>query len=87
MTRTNRLLSIGLLMTFAGSALAALPLQVGDQPVTSLAPLVEATSPAVVNIRVRQTVSTRSPFADDAMRRFFNLPDSRGADRQIQSVC
>jgi len=81
-----RVLWFGLMMTFAGSAYAALPLQVGDKPVTSLAPLVEATSPAVVNIRVRQTVSTRSPYADDAMRRFFGLPDSRGGDRQIQSA-
>ena len=86
MTNTNRILCIGLLMTLAGSAVAALPLQVGNKPVTSLAPLVEATSAAVVNIRVRQTVSTRSPFVDDAMRRFFNFPDSRGADRQIQSA-
>jgi serine protease Do/serine protease DegQ len=86
MNKTNRILCIGLLMTLAGSAVAALPLQVGNKPVTSLAPLVEATSPAVVNIRVRQTVSTRSPFVDDAMRRFFNFPDSRGADRQIQSA-
>ena len=86
MNKTNRILWIGLLMTFAGAAVAALPLQVGGKPVTSLAPLVESTSPAVVNIRVRQTVSTRSPFADDAMRRFFNLPGSRGADRRIQSA-
>ena len=81
-----RVLWFGLMMTLAGSAYAALPLQVGGRPVTSLAPLVEATSPAVVNIRVRQTVSTRSPYADDAMRRFFGLPDSRGGDRQIQSA-
>ncbi len=86
MTNTNRILCIGLLITLAGSAVAALPLQVGDKPVTSLAPLVEATSPAVVNIRVRQTVSTRQPYADDALRRYFNLPDNRGADRQIQSA-
>ncbi len=81
-----RVLWFGLLMTLAGPAIAALPLQLGDGPVTSLAPLVEATSPAVVNIRVRQTISTRSPFADDAMRRFFGLPDGRGGDRQIQSA-
>ncbi len=81
-----RVLWFGLLMTLAGSAIAALPSQLGDRPVTSLAPLVEATSPAVVNIRVRQTISTRSPFADDAMRRFFGLPDGRGGDRQIQSA-
>ena len=66
--------------------MAALPTHIDDKPVTSLAPLVEAASPAVVNIRVRQTVSTRSPFTDEAMRRFFGLPDgSRGA-RQVQSA-
>ncbi len=81
-----RVLWFGLLITLAGSAVAALPSQVGNAPVTSLAPLVEATSPAVVNIRVRQTVSTRSPFADDAMRRFFGLPNGRGGARQILSA-
>jgi len=86
MNKTIRVLWFGVLLTLAGSAVAALPSHIGDKPVTSLAPLVEATSPAVVNIRVRQTVSTRSPFADDAMRRFFGLPDGRGTDRQIQSA-
>ncbi len=81
-----RVLWFGLLIALAGSTVAALPSQVGNAPVTSLAPLVEATSPAVVNIRVRQTVSTRSPFADDAMRRFFGLPNGRSAERQIQSA-
>ena len=86
MNTSTRVLWFGMLLTLAGSAVAALPLHIGDKPVTSLAPLVEATSPAVVNIRVRQTVSTGSPFADDAMRRFFGLPDGRGTDRQIQSA-
>jgi Do/DeqQ family serine protease len=44
----------------------------------SLAPLVKRVSPAVVNIRVSQTVSTRSsPFGDDTFRRFFGIPDER----------
>ena len=79
-------LSISLLLALVGPALAALPSHVGGQPVTSLAPLVETVSPAVVNIRVRQTVSTRSPFADDAMRRFFGLPDGGADGRQVQSA-
>ncbi len=81
-----RALGFGLWLTLAGSAMAALPTHIGDQPITSLAPLVETTSPAVVNIRVRQTVSTRSPFADDTMRRFFGLPEGRNGDQQVQSA-
>ena len=44
----------------ATGAQAALPATIGDRPVTSLAPLVEAASPAVVNISVTQV--RRSPF-------------------------
>jgi len=80
-----RVFCLGLLIALAGNAVAALPAQVGGRPVASLAPIVESASPAVVNIRVRQTVSTRSPFADDAMRRFFGIPDG-GGSRQVQSA-
>jgi len=62
---TTRFFQAGILlvlMTLA-SAQAALPLSVGGQAVTSLAPLVEAATPAVVNIRVSQTVVPRSPFS------------------------
>jgi len=72
-------------LSFAG-AQAALPVSIGDRPVTSLAPLVEAASPAVVNIRVSQTVTRRNPFGDDAFRRFFGIPDSPGGQRQIASA-
>jgi len=81
-----RILCFAALLAVTGIASAALPTHVGDRPVTSLAPIVEAATPAVVNIRVRQTVSTRSPFADDAMRRFFNLPEAGGGAREIQSA-
>lgn len=67
------------------AAHAAIPAQVGGKAVPSLAPLVETASPAVVNIRVRQTLSSRQPFADDAFRRFFGLPESRGS-RQVASA-
>jgi Do/DeqQ family serine protease len=49
-----------LLALISVSAQAALPSVVGGQAVTSLAPLVESATPAVVNIRVTQ--DHRSPF-------------------------
>ncbi|RZV34977.1 MAG: Do family serine endopeptidase [Chromatiales bacterium] len=51
----TRLLWSSLLLTLVSlGAQAALPASVGGQSVTSLAPLVEAASPAVVNIQVTQ---------------------------------
>ncbi len=74
---TMRALWISLLVTVLAlaSAVGALPDNVGGRPVISLAPLVDAASPAVVNIRVSQTVSRSNPFGDDAFRRFFGIPD------------
>jgi serine protease Do/serine protease DegQ len=65
---------------------AALPLSVKGEPVASLAPLVEEASPAVVNIRVSQTVTRRNSFGDDAFRRFFGLPDGGGSGNGSQEV-
>ena len=80
-------LLLALALATVGSAFAALPESVQGQPVTSLAPLVEAASPAVVNIRVSQTVTRRNSFGDDAFRRFFGLPDDGGGgSREIASA-
>jgi len=55
MITKTRLLWTSLLLALAAmSAQAALPASIGGKPVTSLAPLVEAASPAVVNIQVTQ---------------------------------
>ena len=55
MITNTRLLWTSLLLSLASlSANAALPASVGGKSVTSLAPLVEAASPAVVNIQVTQ---------------------------------
>ncbi len=60
-TKTRLLWTTLLLTLFSmGAAQAALPTSVGGQAVTSLAPLVEAAAPAVVNIRVTQV--RRDPF-------------------------
>ncbi len=86
MKKSFRFHGVAVLAALAlNAAYAAIPAQVGGQAVPSLAPLVESASPAVVNIRVRQTLSSRQPFADDAFRRFFGLPESRGS-RQVASA-
>ncbi len=85
-TKTRVFLS-SLLLVIGSASSAALPTEVGGQPVTSLAPLVETTSAAVVNIRVSQTVKTRSQHGDEAFRRFFGIPDSpRGGSREVASA-
>ena len=87
MIKNTRILISSLLLIVASASSAALPAKVGDQPVPSLAPLVEATSPAVVNIRVSQTVTTRSPYGDEAFRRFFGIPDvPGGGSREVASA-
>jgi len=85
MTTTRTVWSVLLLAAFA-TASAAIPDDVGGRPVVSLAPLVDAASPAVVNIRVSQTVSRSNPFGDDAFRRFFGIPDGPGGPRQVASA-
>ncbi len=76
----------GIVLLAATGAGAALPAHVGNQAVPSLAPLVETASPAVVNIRVSQTVSARAPLGDEAFRRFFGIPDMPGGRRNVASA-
>lgn len=74
MVKKTQLMLATVALAFAGTAGAALPAAIDGQPVPSLAPLVERTAPAVVNIRVSQTVNTRA-FGDEAFRRFFGIPE------------
>lgn len=85
MTKT-RIVWSSILLILGSQGWAALPAFVGDQEVPTLAPLVETVSPAVVNIRVSHTVNTRTPFGDEAFRRFFGLPDLGGGARQVASA-
>lgn len=78
LTKTRLTLSTMLIALLAvAPAHAALPQSVKGQPIASLAPLIDEVSPAVVNIRVSQTVTRRDPFGDDAFRRFFGIPNGR----------
>lgn len=83
MTTQLRTFGLALLLLSASATHAALPAMIGGEEMPSLAPLVEATSPAVVNIRVRQTLSGQT-YGDEAFRRFFGLPES--GPRQVASA-
>lgn len=72
----------GILTALAGTAQA----QLSGDVMPSLAPLVKAASPAVVNIRVSQTIQSRSPYGDEMFRRFFGLPDVPGGSREVASA-
>jgi len=86
MTIKIKLTMAALLISLGAPLMAALPAAVNGEPLPSLAPLVERVTPAVVNIRVSQTVSRRSPFGDDAFRRFFGLPDVPGGSQEVASA-
>jgi len=77
MSTKFKFLWAAVLLPMAAIGAAALPDEVSGQSMPSLAPLVKKVAPAVVNIRVSQTITTRSPFGDDTFRRFFGIPDER----------
>ena len=76
-----------LFFAFTQSAAAALPSYVDGAPLPSLAPLLENSTPAVVNIATRGSVRVRSNplFEDPFFRRFFDLP-SQSRERPTQSL-
>ncbi|MGH8195533.1 MAG: DegQ family serine endoprotease [Woeseiaceae bacterium] len=82
MKSAHRVFWAGLLLALSAVASAQLPGEVDGQALPSLAPLVDRVSPAVVNIRVSQTIQGNSPYADEMFRRFFGLPDGPGGGSQ-----
>lgn len=73
------LLSAAALILTSFTIQAAVPSAVNGSGLPSLAPLVEQTAPAVVNIRTRGTVSqAANPLMDDPnFRRFFGIPEGQ----------
>ncbi len=67
------------LLFISASTFAAMPASINGEGLPSLAPLVEQTAPAVVNIRTKGTVSApRNPLMDDPFfRRFFGVPEGQ----------
>jgi len=86
MINNFRILTVSLLLVLSATTWAAVPAMVNDEELPSLAPLVERVSPAVVNIRVSQTVNTGGHYGDEAFRRFFGLPDMPGGQREVASA-
>ena len=71
-------LCVLLLLSMSAPSMAALPAAVDGNPLPSLAPMLERTTPAVVNIATRGKTRRRivSPLQNDPFfRRFFDLPD------------
>jgi serine protease Do/serine protease DegQ len=76
-----------ILMLYAQSLSAALPAAVGNQPLPTLAPMLERVTPAVVNIAtVGRVPIQQNPLLNDPFfRRFFDIPD-QPRERQTQSL-
>jgi serine protease Do/serine protease DegQ len=83
-------LSLGLaalvLSAWTSIATAQLPVQAGEAPVPSLAPMLKRVTPGVVNIQIRGTVQEQNPLANDPFfRRFFDVPNTP-RQREFQSA-
>ena len=81
-----KFLQIIVLCMITAASIAALPKNDDGAIITSLAPLVKQVAPAVVNIRVSQTIQSRSPYDDEMFRRFFGAPNSPNNQREVQSA-
>ncbi len=83
-----RTLVLLLLALLAVPAAARLPLELADgEPLPSLAPMLDETTPAVVNIATYTTVQVRNRLLEDPFfRRFFSVPDRRRRYRRTQSA-
>jgi len=87
MRKSYHLTLAALVLAFTTLAHAALPDEVDGQPMPSLAPLVKRVAPAVVNIRVSQTLEAPSVYGDEMFRRFFGIPDGPdGSSREVASA-
>ncbi|RLA20184.1 MAG: serine endoprotease DegQ [Gammaproteobacteria bacterium] len=77
----------GLLLITHGQAFSAFPLTVDNKPLPSLAPMLEKTTLAVVNIATRGHVQVKeNPLLNDPFfRRFFDVPN-RPRTRKTQSL-
>jgi serine protease Do/serine protease DegQ len=87
MKRTALLVIVLMLAGFQASPiLAALPVSVGGQALPSLAPMLQKTTPAVVNISTRGKVLVKSPlFSNPLFQRYFNAPNVL-SERETKSL-
>ncbi|NKB38175.1 MAG: Do family serine endopeptidase [Gammaproteobacteria bacterium] len=87
--RLNALFGSIIMLFSSYLAYAALPMAVEDEPLPSLAPMLENVTPAVVNIATEGRVQLKQNplFNDPFFRRFFNIPEQqRPQERKTQSL-
>ncbi len=79
MTKHKYILALALIGLIGSPAHATLPLQVEGAPLPSLAPMLENSMPAVVNISTSTNVRIQeNPLMNDPIfRRFFNVPNNQ----------
>lgn len=79
-------LGLGLLL-LGDPSQAGLPVALDGRPLPSLAPILERSTPAVVNVFTRSTitVATNPLLSDPLFRQFFNVPD-QPRQRESQSL-
>ena len=81
------MLAVLMLVWVSGPAQALLPDAAEGQPLPSLAPMLDRTTPAVVNIATTTKVRQRNPLMEDPFfRRFFNIPDRPMPERRATSA-
>lgn len=77
-------LSVGINLAMASSAMATLPAQVQNQPLPSLAPMLEKVLPAVVSVHVEGTATDdQTQDLPEPLKRFFGQ-QGQGDDAQPQ---
>lgn len=77
-----------LLVAFTSTTFAALPAYTDGQPLPSLAPMIEKTRPAVVNIATRGSVDVQNhPLLNDPLfRRFFKGFENMPQRKEVKSL-
>ena len=76
--RSVRFVYLFIFLLVVSPAQAAFPSIWGDEPMPSLAPMLNEAMPTVVNIATEGRVVERSPLFDDPLfRRFFDIPEQR----------
>lgn len=88
MLNKSKLLFILCLSVTSVSAHAVLPAQMDGAPLPSLAPMLETSMPAVVNISTTTKINVQeNPMMNDPVfRHFFNLPNNRQRQQQKSSL-
>ncbi len=85
-TRGFSIISLFLGLALCTSSLAAIPNVINNKPLPSLAPVLESSMPAVVNISTTTAVRENPMLNDPFFRRFFDLPQNNPRRQQKNSL-